>query len=122
MGGTRAESRVQRGWDIVTTDGAHVQVRYLANPGGHWVNEHLVDFRTGESDEYALVIFEDLLPTAVLIFHRSTLARVGGWLGKRHPNQDVTLQLTRRNYAQLLAAQSESAGMVEVVVLPSADA
>jgi hypothetical protein len=122
MGGTLAESRVQRGWDIVTTDRAHVQVRHLTNPSGHWVNEHLADFRTGESDKYALVIFEDLIPIAVLIFHRLTLARVGGWLGKRHSNQEVTLQLTRRNYSQLLARRSESAGMVEVVVLPMTDA
>lgn len=122
IGGALAESRVQRGWDILTSEGAHVQVRYLANPSSQWVNEHLVDFRSPETDQYALVTFEDLAPTAVLIFRRATLGSLGAWLGKRHPNQDVTLQLTHRNVLRLIDARSEIADMVRVVVLPGLDA
>ena len=47
-----AASRVQKGYDVTTRDGDRVQVRYLANPGDRWVNEHLVDFRA-DCDRYA---------------------------------------------------------------------
>lgn len=42
----------------------------------------------------------------VLIFDRTTLVQVCQRLGKRHPNQDTTLQLTRRNINQLLAERT----------------
>lgn len=45
LGGTMAKNRVQRGWDVMTPTGRRVQVRYLANPSGEWVNGHQVDFR-----------------------------------------------------------------------------
>lgn len=41
-GGTLATSRVQARYDLVLGDSTTVQVRYLANPAGPWVNEHLV--------------------------------------------------------------------------------
>lgn len=109
-----AASRVQKGYDVTTPDGDHVQVRYLANPGGRWVNEHLVDFR-GDCDRYALVVFEAFDPKSVVVFNRSTLPDVCAALGKRHPNQDVVLQLTQRNYRQLLADHKEFARLDVVV-------
>jgi hypothetical protein len=99
--GILPESRVQRGYDVVAGD-ERIQVRYLANPSGAWVNEHLVDFR-GDCDAYALVVVEALDPRHVIIFRRAGLAEVCRALGKRHPDQDRTLQLTRRNYLQILA-------------------
>jgi hypothetical protein len=65
------------------------------------VNEHLVDLR-GDCDAYALVVIEDLDPRNVIFFRRTGLAEVCTLLGKRHPDQDCTLQFTRRNYLRLL--------------------
>lgn len=56
-GGALAISRVQAIWEIRQPDGALLQVRYLANPAGRWVNEHLVQAIPGV-DWYALVLFD----------------------------------------------------------------
>ena len=103
---TVATSRVQAGWDLTDQAGRTVQVRYLANPSERWINEHVVDFRGG-ADRYALVVFEDLDPRAVIVFEREQLAGVGDALGKRHRDLDVTLQLTQANYRRLRAAPAE---------------
>lgn len=108
LGGRLAASRVQKGYDFENDAGERVQVRYLANPAGEWVNGHLVDFR-GDCSRYALLIFEDLDPRALLVFSRAGLAQVCAALGKRHPDQDVTLQLTHSNYR---AIASEPDGFV----------
>jgi hypothetical protein len=78
--GARADSPVQKGWDVRTADGEKFQVKYLANPAGSWVNEH--EIRISElMDSYAIVIFEALLPNAVIIFPARNLCR--GYLS--HP-------------------------------------
>ena len=101
LGGTAAASRVQKGYDLIRTNGRLVQVRYLSNPSERWVNEHHVDF-SGNVDDYALVVFEAFAMMEVLIFRRETIAEVCRVLGKRHPGQDRGLQLTRRNVMQIL--------------------
>ncbi len=101
LGGTMAASRVQKGYDLIRPDGRRVQVKYLANPGTRWVNEHLVRF-VPETEDYALVFFEAMQLTVVVVFPRETIASVCAELGKRHPNQDHTLQLTRRNLLTIL--------------------
>ena len=93
LGGALATSRVQKGHDLVTETGETVQVKYLANPEGTWVNEHPVDFRGG-CDRYALLIVEALDAKALVVFSREGLAGVCSELGKRHPNQELTLQFT----------------------------
>jgi len=103
LGGTLAESRTQKGWDFRDPDGRRVQVRYLANPEGRWVNEHLVDFRGDGCDRYALVVFEGLNVRSMLVFDAHRLAAVGSALGKRHPDQDRMLALTQANYRSLCA-------------------
>lgn len=97
VGGTMAVSRVQKGYDLTSQSCDRVQVRYLANVASvGWVNEHCV--RSGDGfDLCALVLYESLKPTAVLVFPRD-LTAISTALGKRHPGQDSTLQLTRRNY------------------------
>jgi hypothetical protein len=97
LGGKIAESRVQKGYDLIMEHGETVQVRYLANPADRWVNEHLVDFRGG-CDRYALLIVEDLDARSLVIFAKSGLSSACTKLAKRHGNQDVTLQFTRANY------------------------
>jgi hypothetical protein len=101
LGGRLATSRVQKGHDLVTPAGEMVQVRYLANVSGGWVNEHTVSFEE-HLDRYALVVFEDFDPTAVLVFPREAMGAICAMLGKRHPNQVRVLQLTQRNYRQFL--------------------
>lgn len=102
LSGTLAANRVQPGYDLTTPSGGRVQVKYLANPAGGWINEHHVHFGHPECDSYALVFFEDLLPIAVIVFPRGRIAEICSALGKRHPNQEFTLQLTRRNFLQIL--------------------
>jgi hypothetical protein len=103
LGGTMAASRTQKGWDFTDTERRRVQVRYLANPAGPWVNEHLVDFRGGHCDRYALLVVEAFEPKALLVFEAEHLGAVGVALAKRHGDQEHTLQLTQRNYKALLA-------------------
>jgi hypothetical protein len=96
-GGRIATSRIQVAHDLVLGDGTTVQVRYLANPAGSWVNEHVVHNRPGV-DRYALVLLEAFTVVGVLAFPTGRLAAIGQALGKRHPRQDETLQFTRRNW------------------------
>jgi hypothetical protein len=96
LGGVLAPNRVQTGYDITLTDGRTVQVKYLANPGGPWVNEHHIRSLAGV-DHYAVVIYEAFKLKAVLVFP-ADLTDVCARLGKRHPRQESELQLTRRNY------------------------
>lgn len=100
LGGHLAESRVQKDYDLTIPSGERVQVRYLANPGGdRWVNEHHVRCGSG-FDRYALVLYESFTPVGVLVFPQS-LTAIGAALGKSHPGQETTLQLTRRNYLMI---------------------
>lgn len=100
LGGKLASNRVQKGYDLILTDGRLVQVRYLANPAGStWVNEHHIRCGTG-FDLYALVLFESFTPACVLVFP-SLLTGIGAALGKRHPAQEAELQLTRANYVKI---------------------
>ncbi len=116
LGGSLAASRVQKGFDLIRPNGRRVQVKYLANPQGtSWRNEHRIDFRNCDCEDYALVIFEDFTPQAVLVFPRETVGQVTRLLKKRHAHLEATLQFTKRNYQAILAASSEFAELgVEV--------
>jgi hypothetical protein len=103
LGGSLAASRTQKGWDLRDPGNRRVQVRYLANPDGRWVNEHLVDFRDDGCDRYALVVFEGLDLKCMLVFDADQMEAVGAAFGKRHPGQDRMLALTQANYRILLA-------------------
>jgi hypothetical protein len=111
LGGTMAKSRTQKGWDFMDPEGRRVQVRYLANPVGQWVNEHLVDFRGDGCDRYALLVVEAFEPQALLTFDAAHLGAIGAALGKRHGDQEHTLQLTQRNCKALVADQARFASL-----------
>jgi hypothetical protein len=115
-GGQLAPSRVQAAYDLATPGGHTVQVRYLANPSTTWVNEHHVRTLPG-ADRYALVLFEAFTVTAVLMFPPN-LGPIGGALGKRHPNQDVTLQFTRSNWWAVRDDPERFRGLGMTVWLP----
>mgnify|MGYP001488444613 CR=1 FL=1 len=102
LGGSLAESRVQKDWDVRLGDGHTVQVRYLANPADRWDNEHHVRF-TDQLDWYALAVFEAFELVAVVCLPRHAMPTVCQRLGKRHPDQSTSLQLTRANFRRLLA-------------------
>ncbi len=102
LDGTLATNRVQPGYDLTAPTGERVQVKYLPNPAAGWINEHHVRFGHPDCDSYALVFLEDLLPIAVIVFPRSKIAEVCSALGKRHSFRHVSLQLTRRNFLQIL--------------------
>ena len=102
LGGTLAPSPVQAHWDVEVPEVGKVQVKYLANSGSErWVNEHPVRV-TELMDAYAIVFYESLLPVSVVLLPARGLADIGAALGKRHPNQHTTLQLTRSNYVRLV--------------------
>jgi hypothetical protein len=97
---------VQAHWDVEAPGVGKVQVKYLANSGTErWVNEHPVRV-TELMKAYAIVFYESLLPVSALLLPARRLAEIGAALGKRHPYQDVTLQLTRANYVRLLGEPS----------------
>lgn len=106
LGGRLAASRVQKDYDVIAPDGRRVEVKCLANPRGSWVNERDIEFR-GETDAYAIVFFEELEPTHVLVIDRSRLAEICRRLGKRHEKQDTLLRMTRRNFQTILANAKE---------------
>ncbi|WP_411147410.1 hypothetical protein [Streptomyces sp. A30] len=95
-GARLAESRVQANYDLISADGEHVQVGYLANPVSDWPNEHTVR-RIPGVDWYALVVYEVFAVTGVLAFPPD-LTQICSALGKRHPGQSTSLQFTRRNW------------------------
>lgn len=97
-------------------EGRRVQVKCVANPQGQWVNGHVVDF-SADIDRYAVVIVEDLAPTAVLVFSKGTIGRVCRLLQKRHPNQESTLQLTRAN-VEFLRDNADLVAPFDVDVIP----
>jgi hypothetical protein len=96
MGGRSADNRVQPEWDIELSDGSRAQVRYLANPGNRWVNEHHVKSVPGVQ-WYVLVLLEAFDVTGVIAFPPD-LTVICASLGKRHGVQERTLQFTRRNW------------------------
>lgn len=99
-----ADSRVQKGFDLVDPAGRRIQVKYVSNPNGKWINEHTVVFPI-EADVYALVVFEAFELRAVLVFPRESMPSAGRLLGKRHPDLERTLQLTQRNFLRILQEQ-----------------
>ena len=102
LGGSLATNRVQKDWDVTTSDARRVQVKYLANPAtGSWPNWHTVR-RNDRVNAYCLVIFEDLRPTAVYLFPLGDFGPLCAALGKRHANQDCELQFTQGNHAAIM--------------------
>ncbi|HEY3374031.1 MAG TPA: hypothetical protein VGK02_03095 [Candidatus Aquicultor sp.] len=99
--GTLARSRVKEGCDVINADGQRIQVKYVANPQGKWINEHRIYF-SKDMDLFALVAFVDLEVAAVLLFPKASLGQVCQSLHKRHPDQDVSLQLTQRNFNEII--------------------
>jgi hypothetical protein len=95
-GGRLAESRVQANYDLISADGEYVQVNYLPNLLSDWPNEHTVR-SISSVDWYALVVYEVFAVTCVLAFPPD-LTEICSALGKRHPGQSASLQLTRRNW------------------------
>lgn len=116
--GTLASSRVQRGYDLIDGDGRRVQVKYLANPPGTWVNGHEVRF-TSEVDAYVVVMIEALDFAGAVCFARTTIPEVSRRLGKRHPNQETTLQITQANWRSIVASRSAFDSIGVAVLLPS---
>ncbi len=102
IGGRLPISRVQKDYDIIGSDGQYVQVRYVANPKGSWVNGHDVVFE-GVTTHYAVVVIEDLRPVTAIIFPKDAIAETSGVLGKRHKNHDSMISLTQANVRKILA-------------------
>jgi hypothetical protein len=110
LNASKADSRVQKGYDLTRTNGRKVQVKYLCNPSRGWINEHYVYFADGV-DDYALVIFEGLDLRSVIVFARESISQVTALLKKRHPNRDLSIQFTQQNYRTILARQAEFLGL-----------
>lgn len=81
LNATLADSRVQKGYDLIRPNQRLVQVKYLLNPSRSWINEHPIRFPP-LVDEYALVIFISLQLESVVVFHRETLSHSLFFTGK----------------------------------------
>ena len=115
MGGQLADSQVQAGWDLIDESRKRVQIKYLANTREKWANGHDVKFPEGV-DHFALVVFEQHAPQAVLVFNKFHIGSLCERLNKRHGNQDSEIQLTQSNYQVILknAADMEQEDLVSV--------
>jgi len=101
--GQLAERSTQKGYDVIAASGDRVQVKYLANPTGTWVNGHEIQWLP-DVKRYDLVVFEDLTPIAILSFELEKLAAVATKLRKLHGGTDRRLQITQANVSQILQA------------------
>jgi hypothetical protein len=111
--GRMAESRTQKGWDVRTSEGERVQVRYLANRTGDWQNWHWVASDKKRWDWYALVVYEDLSPTTIHMFPSADLTPICSALEKRHEDQAMYLRFTWGNHRAIREnpARFEALGM-----------
>jgi hypothetical protein len=117
LGGSLATSRVQHTYDLLDTEGRTVQVRYLANPAGSWVNGHQISFVPG-LDRYALVVIEAFELSGALCVDVGSVEAICARLGKRHPKQDTSLQLGQANWRQLVAERSDFKALGVSLFLP----
>jgi hypothetical protein len=101
IGAKIADSRVQKGYDLIKQNNRYVQVKYLCNQNKKWINEHEIHF-VESVDDYALAIFEALNLETILIFLKETTSQVAQILKKRHANQDKSIQFTQNNYRTIL--------------------
>lgn len=114
-----AESRVNKGWDVRRRNGRTVEVKYVANSSGSWVNGHDVRFPPGR-DEHALVVIVDLVPRFLLVFNEDSATRCYEGLKKRHDRRhdnllSVTPEMLRDMWVGKLDLTTFS---VEVLTLP----
>lgn len=120
MGGRLAADPVQAYWDIELPDGVKVQAKYLANSADPttkaWVNEHLVRSLPGV-DWYVLVIIEGFRVSGVAAFP-SGLGPICQALGKKHGDQDTTLQFGRRNWLAICDDPDRFRGLGMRIWLP----
>jgi hypothetical protein len=117
LGGTLAEDRVQARYDVTLPDGRLVQVKYLANPPGSWVNGHTIVPPPGVH-HYAIVFFEALLPVALITFAADRLGDLYDELHKRHPGRSAQLQLTQANYTAIVTDPARFKALGVQVAMP----
>lgn len=118
LNGKLAESRTQKGYDLVRPDGRRVQVKYLSNPSSSWINGHRVLF-TEDMDQYAIVFYEAMALTAIVIFCRETIGDVCRELGKRHPDQNRCLDVYKKNLDAILSDPERFEELGVEVYVPS---
>ena len=99
-----AESRVQKGYDLLNSDEERIEVKYLSNPKDNWINGHIITFNEFR-DKYALVYYEGLSPKGVFVFQKQGLDKVCKALGKRHGKTETELQFTKNNYRDLVSGR-----------------
>jgi hypothetical protein len=107
----RVERRKQKGYDLTRPSGEEIEVKYVAqlakeDGGINWKNWHTIKFNEYR-DKYALVVFVDLLPVHMFVFGKHKLQDLCLELGKRHPQQDRTLQFTKTNYYAIINNQDK---------------
>jgi len=115
-GGELVKNRVQKGYDVVGSDGKRIQVKYLANPLNENKNGHTIQF-PNEADLYAVVVFENLLPRSVLVFTRESVGPVYDRLGKRHKGRGYRLELTKAN-TETIALNAQEFRAMGIAVYP----
>lgn len=98
FGGTKANSRIEAGWDVMV-NGERVQVRYASYPKGRLDdNPPHFDFRGQKCDRFAYVLFEDLDAVAMIVCDASSVGAIYRALSKRHAGEGEELWLSKANY------------------------
>lgn len=113
VGGTLADNRVQKDWDVREPNGDRIQVKHLANAAtGGWVNWLTIEPNDG-MEWLAIVLFLDLSPVAVYMFPSGDLTPICQALRKRHGDQAKKLEFTKTNHRDISAdpAKYEALGM-----------
>ena len=115
----RAGRREQKGFDLEGPSGEKIEVKYVAqvtNKDGtiNWKNWHTVKFNEYR-DKYALVVFVDLLPRHMFVFSKHKIGDLCQALGKKHPQQDTTLQFTKTSYHTIVENQEKFKNLGVVV-------
>ena len=119
LDGVPAKNRVNKGWDLKRSDERTVEVKYVANGSGSWINGHDIRFLAGR-DEHALVLIVDLVPQVLLVFDQASATRCYEGLNKRHERHDdyrllLTGEMLRKVWNKELDLTTYS---VEVIPLP----
>ncbi len=119
LDGVPAKNRVNKGWDLKRSDERTVEVKYVANGSGSWINGHDIRFPAGR-DEHALVLIVDLVPQVLLVFDQASATRCYEGLKKYHDRHDdqrllITPEMLKKIWKKDLDLSTFS---VEVIPLP----
>ena len=104
--GRLADSRVERGYDVISSDGRKLQIKCLSNPA-HVARNGIVVRIPPEADDFVVVWYKDLTLQAIVLMPRKSFADVYTRLGKRHSEPGERLDLYEADIDRMLKSHTE---------------